>query len=214
MPAMRVTASLGILFFAAIGACGESRPAARADTVDEIAVRRADSAREMKRALAEGTTADLVGDDNTCPTDTSVVHDDPIALVREYVRRDAAGTLQESEWVWGALTCIELTTSDYLAVVTSYTAEPLSVTSDTARVVIRFAPRFSLGYDSTGAPRLVPDTIVVAETAFVIRTRKGWRISEYPGGAHLYPSALLSRLPQINRADRQRVEALSARLGA
>jgi hypothetical protein len=137
------------------------------------------------------------------------MHEDPIALVREYVRRDGAGTLHENGWVWGAMTCSELTTTDYLAVVTSYAAEPLSLTSDTARMLVRFAPRFSLGYDSAGTPRLVPDTLVVAETAVVIRTRKRWRISEYPGGAHVYPSTLLSRLPQLGPADRQALEAMS-----
>src|SRR5262245_59391795 len=75
---------------------------------------------------------------NDCGADTIPVHNDPVALVRAFVDYDTSGKrLDDNDhWGAGAVTCIERLGSDVFGVVTRYSLEPLTVTNDSARVLV------------------------------------------------------------------------------
>ena len=166
-------------------------------------------------AVPPGSTSDLGLGDSDCPVDTATVHTDPAALLREFAARDTSGTTYDDRWLWGALTCVELITSDWLAVVTDYSLTPVRTTRDSSTAVLSFKVRYSLGYDSNGTvPRLITDERTVTETAVVLRTKRGWRINAITPGSHLSPAAALIRLRKLTAADRARLDSLKSPPGA
>jgi len=117
-----------------------------------------------------------------CTTDTFALHDDPLQLVTEYARRDAAGRLPVkrrgyTDWLDGAFTCAERAASNVSEVITAYSVQLLVPGADTSRVLVHRTRAFTLRSDSTGsAYHLVPDAADEADTVVVVRTRHGWRI--------------------------------------
>jgi hypothetical protein len=144
--------------------------------------------------------------------DTVARHPDAIQLVREWVRRDAAGEMVSPDsWAAGALTCVEIATSDQMSVITGYEVRPLSATDDSVRVLVRYQRRAIPGYDDAGAlTHLVLESHEFPDTVVVVRTRYGWRIDQVEGEAHLLPDAALRIFGnRLRPSDRDTLIALS-----
>jgi len=145
-----------------------------------------------------------------CTTDTFALHDDPLQLVTEYVRRDAAGRLPVkrrgyTDWLDGAFTCAERAASNVSEVITAYSVELVVRGADTTRVLVHRTRAFSLRSDSTGsAYHLAPDPADEADTVLVVRARNGWRVDMGVSGAHRMPAPAEADL-ELTSEDRQRL---------
>ena len=195
---MRVAALLVILVSLTLTACQ------RTETAEEGGSTSTDTSRAAPQSAISR------GDD--CPIDTVARHADAVQLVREWVRHDAAGEMVSPDsWAAGALTCVEVATSDQVAIITGYEVRPLSATNDSVRVLIRYQRRAVPGYDDAGAlTHLVLESRESTDTVVVIRTRYGWRIDQIEGGAHLLPDAALRVFGnRLRPADRDTLIALS-----
>ncbi|HEX5831615.1 MAG TPA: hypothetical protein VFY16_11585 [Gemmatimonadaceae bacterium] len=149
--------------------------------------------------------------------DTTFRHTDPLALVEEFVRRDAEGPFEREDiaraWHVGALRCVERNTSDHYEVITAFHVEPLSRRPDTARVLVTRTRVFELGWNATGErPQLAPARAEWTDTVVVVHTRYGWRIDRLHAGAHRLPSRALSELTNLSPADRAQLERLASRV--
>jgi len=152
-----------------------------------------------------------------CPKDTLARHGDPVALVREFVARDAAGrALTPGDWHFGALLCLETATSDQIAIITAYTVTPLTTADDSAQVLVQYARHSIVGWDASGTQmHLAPALGEVVDTVVLLRTRLGWRIARIDGGAHLLPKTALDSLgPRLTVPDRDTLAHLIAGGGA
>lgn len=148
--------------------------------------------------------------------DTVFRHTDPLALVEEFVRRDAEGAFEREDigraWHDGALSCVERNTSDAYEIITAFRVEPLSQRPDTTLVQVTRARVFELGWDATGErPHLVPARAEWIDTVVVVHTRYGWRIDWLHAGAHRLPSRALDELTNLTPADRAQLERLVSR---
>ena len=160
-----------------------------------------------------GTIADLGIGDSDCPADTTAIHDAPGPLVREYVRRDAADSLQTLRWGDGALTCVERASSDDYVVVLSSRVDSVQQTRDSARFLVHYDQAYTLAWDSTGTrSSLVPARRELIDTVVVLRTRKGWRIDILDGGAHR-SAAGAGHAYHLSDVDRLRLDSLASRRG-
>lgn len=183
--------------------------------------RAASAAVASEPAPAEPGAGDTwVGESDDCSSgiDTVGRHAEPIALVREWVRRNAEGALDadsaQSEWEANAVTCIDRLSTDFAEVLARYDVDSLDVTGDTARAVIRYERAFSYRWDSAGTTKyLVPDSTRYADTAVIVRTRYGWRLDQIAPGLHELPAAAL-RSPALDSADRERLRVLATHPGA
>jgi hypothetical protein len=123
-------------------------------------------------AAASGSSS---SDDDGCDLDSTRAHPAPLALVREFVERDARGEFAKgSEWLPGAVRCPgHLPGPDaFMAIDTMevLTGEAV-VTPDSARVPVRYSvlgEASPLHFALAGSVLL--DTFVVARTAY------GWRV--------------------------------------
>ena len=153
-----------------------------------------------------------------CTTDSFALHDDPLLLVMEYVRRDAAGRLPVkrrgyTDWLDGAFTCAERAASNVSDVITAYSVNLLLRRADTSRVLVHRTRAFTLRTDSTGSAfHLVPDLADEADTVVVVRTRHGWRIDTGVSGAHRMPAPVEANWLQLTSEDRQRLRQTAMRL--
>jgi hypothetical protein len=165
-------------------------------------------------ASAVGTplaTEDVGG----CPRDTVARHEDPQALVEEWVRRDAEGPMEPQPladaWIANALSCIEAATSDYGEVITAYAVAPMEIRRDSARFLVRRQREYRVELDSAMA-RLVRDQRQWTDTVHVVRLgRQGWRIAEVSGGVHALPGFALSTFGSWSAADSAALADLAAR---
>ena len=151
--------------------------------------------------------------ESDCQMDTVPRHEDPVALVEEFVRRDAEGPFEREDiaraWEAGAFACLERSSSDHYEVITAFRVEPLDRRVDTARVVVRRTRAFTVTWDSAGrAPELTPSPASWVDTAVVIRTRFGWRIDRIHAGAHRLPSRALGELSPLSAADSARLRRI------
>lgn len=157
------------------------------------------------------------GWDSDCPIDTVPRHSDPVALVEEFVRRDAQGPFEREdlarEWHDGALTCIERNTSDDYEVIIAFRVEPLESRDDTARVLVHRTRAFKLDQDRTRT-RLVDAPAEWTDTVVVVRTPWEWRIDRLHPGAHRLPARALQELRGLSAADSARLRALVPRTGS
>ena len=172
----------------------------------------AEEARSASIDTSGAPTLSAVGRGGDCPMDTVARHADAVQLVRDWVHRDAAGQMvSPHSWAAGALTCVEVATSDQLSVITGYEVRPLSATNDSVRVLVRYRRRAVPGYDDAGAlTHLVLESRESTDTVVVLRTRYGWRIDQIEGGAHLLPDAALRVFgDRLQPADRDTLIALS-----
>ena len=154
-----------------------------------------------------------------CTTDTFALHDDPLQLVTEFVRRDAAGRLPVkkpgyTDWLDGALTCAERASSSVSEVITAYSVKLLVSGADTARVLVRRTRAFTVRWDSASAAyHPLADPADEADTVVVIRTRHSWRIDTGISGAHRMPAAAAADLPDLTFEDRHRLRQTAMGLG-
>lgn len=112
-------------------------------------------------------------------------HPDPVALVREFVRRDGKGQfLQTDDWFMGAVSCPDIEPGpDTFTVVRSYKVKP-------ARKVSRDEVRIEVEYDVLGEFglhfRRAPSRRTRVFT--VVRTPYGWRIQSPALNQHVLAS--------------------------
>ena len=112
-----------------------------------------------------------------CGFDSTAIHPDAEALVREFVRRDEAGAfLRADPWFDAAVECPgrERSPSEYVVVASSEVV-PLRASGDSARIGVRY---HLLGAASPDGYR--PDLKTVLDTVKLARTRFGWRIVGAP----------------------------------
>jgi hypothetical protein len=156
------------------------------------------------------------GWESDCPIDTLPRHADPVALVEEFVRRDAEGPFEQEdlarEWHDAALTCIERNTSDDYEVIVAFRVEHLDTQGDTARVLVHRTRAFQVERDSTNA-RLIAAPAEWTDTVVVVRTPWEWRIDRVRSGAHRLPARALQELRGLSSADSARLRALVPRPG-
>ena len=168
-----------------------------------------------------GTPSEQQGagaDPGDCPTDTTVRHDDPVALVEEFVRRDAEGPFEREDfakaWLDAALTCAARTTSDHYEIITGFRVSAGRRTPDTAYVLVSRDRAFQVARDDSGRPvRLQSAPGSWTDTVAVLRTRYGWRIHRIAGGAHRLPGMARGELRDLSAPDRARLDSLVARVG-
>lgn len=167
------------------------------------------SAESLRAEAAEGPGTD-------CPMDTTARHADPVALVEEFVRRDAEGPFERDDlsnaWHDAALTCVERRTSDQYEVITAFRVEELDRYADSVRVLVHRTRALEIAWDSTGrVPELLPSAATWLDTVLVVQTRFGWRIDRFHAGAHRLPGRALGELSGLNAADSARLQQLLAR---
>ena len=171
--------------------------------------------REAVESAAEVALDTPFGEDLAgCPMDTVFRHQDPSALVEEFVRRDAEGPMEREDlaraWEAGAVSCVERTSSDDYEIITRYEVTPLAIARDTARFVVRRDRAYSVRFDPRLARRrLIRDAASIADTMTVVRGSYGWRIDALRAGAHRLPERALTEL-ELVPAERARLERLVA----
>ena len=190
----------GVLLLVAAAACETDRRGGDTDTVPAI-------------ASAGVPLEDLVGD---CPVDSAARHADPMALVEEFVRRDAEGPFEREDiaqaWRASALSCVERAASDHYEVIQGFRVAAGSRRGDTAFAYVSRDRLFELerGPGQNGASlRPAPGTWV--DTVLVVRTTLGWRIHEIRGGAHRLPGVARGELRDLRSEDRRVLDSLAAR---
>jgi len=155
------------------GRAADSSGAARADTT---------AAGRASAALDSLATA--------CATSRTRAHDDPAALLREYVQRDAAGEfLRRSDWFEGAVDCParEADGSSTFGIVAEVAVDTVSV-GDTVAALLARARR--VGYVAGAGTNRARFDAAPGGVMTVVRARRtpwGWRIvSPAPRGLVLY----------------------------
>ncbi len=112
-------------------------------------------------------------------------HPNPVALVREFVRRDGKGQfLKTDDWFMGAVSCPELEPGpDTFTVVRSYKVKPPTRKG-------RDEVRIEVEYDVLGqfSLRFRPGPTRVTRVFTVVRTPHGWRIQSPALDPHVLAS--------------------------
>ena len=102
---------------------------------------------------------------------------DPLGLVREYVRRDAAGErLRGEPWFQDVVTWPMEPAYDSFSVIRSYTVvPPKSIAGSPASITVRY-DRIGWAFPEVGRLRFVAQWLPQAVVFVVVRTEEGWRI--------------------------------------
>ena len=200
---------LSLLVVLATGCSRSGEPAL--DSTASVSIATPEAGTGGGAAVAPLATEDAGG----CERDTVARHDDPKALVEEWVRRDAEGPMEPRSladaWIANALSCIEAATSDHGEVITDYAVTPLEARADSARFLVRRRREYRVELDSARA-RLVPDQRQWTDTVVVVRLgRQGWRIAKLSGGVHALPGVAISAFGAWSAADSAALEDLAAR---
>ena len=157
----------------------------------------------------------VVGD---CPVDSAARHDDPLALVEEFVRRDAEGPFEREDvaraWYAGALSCVERATSDHYEVIRGVRVAAGPQWGDSSVVYVTRDRLYYPKYDDAGRIiALEPAPEEWTDTVLVLRTTLGWRIHEISGGAHRLPAVARGELLHLEPAYTQSLDSLASRPG-
>ena len=170
----RVRPCFLVAIFTVLGACrGERRQSAEAPLPPSVAP----SASAASAAPSTATVDWYRNPSEGCDFDTTRAHPDALALVREFVDRDARGEYAlGSEWLPGAVVCPgQLPGPDGFTAID--TVEVLSaqaiLRADSAWVPVRYellGDASALVFQPTEVARTRVDTFVVARTAY------GWRV--------------------------------------
>jgi hypothetical protein len=157
----------------------------------------------------------LVGD---CAVDSSARHEDPVALVEEFVRRDAEGPFEREDlaraWLASAVSCPGRLTSNHYEVIDNFSVDAGPRSRDSAQVLVRRFRLFDVARDESGrATELVPAPGTWIDTVVVVRTTLGWRIHDIAAGAHRFPGLAASELQRLSGPDRRILDSLAARPG-
>jgi hypothetical protein len=170
--------------------------------------RAADASRTEQAAAPDSRTAD---DTTGCDLVGTNLHPDPLALVREYLQRDADGQFTSSSaWKASSLFCPGHEPGwDGATLITAYALEPLAGGPDTARYRLTYDVYGSVDQDSAGflirvTPRQVVDTFITLRTPF------GWRIAAPVLNPQLLPHAALA-LSRFRDRDRRLLDSLRSR---
>lgn len=135
-------------------------------------------------------TAVAVRASDPCGTSTTAAHDDPEALLREWVRRDAEGELlQGGAWFTGAAECPgrEPAAAPAFSVIAQYRVDSVLVRDSVAAAIVRWHRIGFVG--GAGTNRASFDALpgIVTEAVRARRTAHGWRIvAPAPRGMVLY----------------------------
>jgi hypothetical protein len=154
---------------------------------------------------------DLDGHVGGCGTDTLPVHADPRGLVDEYLLRDTAWTLSKDGWDNGIGMCVDrITGDDRVAVVARFRVIESVLAKDSARFTIVYD---RLGtFDWVGNHRqLTADTRPDTNRMVLIRTRRGWRISDLDATARVSPSAARKLPGADDSIPRRQLDSLGRR---
>ena len=180
MTRRRAGALLLLLLGAGAAAC--ARDAGRA--ADSSGTAHADT------VLPERAPGSLDSLATACAMSRTRAHEDPAALLREYVQRDAAGEfLRRSEWFEGAVECParEAEGSSVFGIVAQVTVDTVSVGDSGAALVARSR---RVGFVSGAGTNHATFDAAPGALVTVVRARRtpwGWRIvSPAPRGLVLY----------------------------
>ena len=185
-------------------------------TLDSAAAR--DPMRLMDGATAAPAGAPSTAADGECHHESwELRHPEPVALVRDYLRLDAAGQfLEENQWLASAVSCPErLPGTEQAAVISGYRARPLGRVGDTARVEVTYQRAGSLvqrGAENSAETTLgfEPDPRSEVDTFVVVRGDSTWRIAAPVLEQHVLPTSALHRFA-LGDEDRKKLEAIKAR---
>lgn len=129
-----------------------------------------------ERAAARGTT-------NPEPSDTTAV-----ALVREYVSRDARGErLGDEAWFSRVVTWPEEPGWDYVTVIQAFRVAGMTLGRDSARVEVRYAVAGIIEPADERRYRFTPDPSTVVQVFTVVREGSAWRIDSPQINQHITP---------------------------
>jgi hypothetical protein len=140
-----------------------------------------------------------------CGFDSTVVWNDPVALVKEFVQRDGDGEfLAPNTWFNSAVDCPgHEEEPESLVVVGKTTITPLASRADTARVEVSYT-RLGSAQTDPGDQLFEPDSGSFADTITVSRSRFGWRIASPADAQRVSAASALARLT-FRPADRDRL---------
>ena len=146
-----------------------------------------------------------------CAFDSSVVHRDPVALLREFAGRDAQGQfLKTDPWFDKAVDCPGHEPGpDAFAVIKTYDIAFDTISGDTVRARITYRP---LGWLEGGA-RFSADTTVEVRILKAAEGPFGWRIASPALDQHVLVDAVLG-FPWLSDSISRRLRALGRGRGA
>ena len=140
------------------------------------------------------------------------VPDEPLALVRELVRRDADGRLLDwTPWLAGAVACPRRSeVPSLVTVVAEQDVRSLAAGGDSAWVLVtaRAIGIIEPGY--AGTSHFEAATTPRADTVLVVRTPLGWRVAPPVRRGMLHAPAALAHF-SLDSGDVRRLRAAAAR---